>query len=136
MLLQVKSICAHFCHVYAPTLPRFSWDYKLVVALMALFTIYPLKNYTHIVMIMMCVICRRHNVLEQTPASCIDDRSANWRSNEHNRREDRKQASTYKEFCKGRATELYNYCRGETTKKKYFPHFHIYFYNFLLLSNI
>ena len=29
------------------TLPRFSWDYKalkLVVALMALFTIYPLKN--------------------------------------------------------------------------------------------
>ena len=57
-LLQVKSICAHFCHAYAPTLPRFSWDYKalkLVVALMALFTIYPLKNikiqYTHIVMI-------------------------------------------------------------------------------------
>ena len=87
-------------------------------------------------MIMMCVICMFWNKHQRR----IDDRSANWRSNEHNRREKTRhdQASTYKELCKGRATELYNYCRGETTKKIFF-HIFIYMYIFiifLLLSNI
>ena len=53
------------------------------------------------------------NVMEET-ASCMDDRLADWWSTYQHRTQQKRperthhdQASSYKEFCKGRATELY-----------------------------
>ena len=53
--MSLNSTAASLSWLCPPTLPKFSWDYKalkLVVTLVAQFTIYPLKNikitiYTH-----------------------------------------------------------------------------------------
>ena len=49
----------------------------------------------------------------------MDDRLANWLSTSQHptqqKRPERTRHASYKELCKGRATELY--------KEKYFPHF-------------
>ena len=43
------------------------------------------------------------------------------------------EASSYKELCEGRATELYKLLLI-TTKKNYFPHFQEHFYNSVRVS--
>ena len=83
---------------------------------------------------MMRVKCRLHNVLEYTPASCIDDSSANWRSNEHNRREDRKRLIMIKHpLTKNSAKEEPQNCiiiaEGKQQRKNVF---HIFIYIFII----
>ena len=115
-LKVLYKICAHFCHVHGP-------DYKaskLVIGLMSVFTIsciYPLKN----IKITIYTYCYNYDVLwnkqrrvwmTDWPIGCPHI------STQHNRRDQKTrhdQASSYKELCKGRDTELY--------KEKYFPHF-------------
>ena len=127
-LKVLYKICVHFCHVYGPTSPDFhriirlqnwlsaSWPYLQISCT------YPLKlQYTHIVMIIMCVICRLKY------ASCIYDRwpivvhISHQTQQKRPERTHHDQASSYKELCKGRATELYKLLlklRG--TKEKLF----------------
>ena len=132
-------VSVHICHVSAPTLPRFSWDYKalkLVVTLMVLFTIYPLKNikstiYTY--------YCYDYDVLYECFGINtsvvyrwqIGQLAQQW--TQQKRRPEKThhdQASTYKEFCEGRATELYNYCEGKQQRKNIF---HIFIYIFIFI---
>ena len=83
----------------------------------------PDLQYTHIVMIMMCCF----------GTSCIDDKLAAQHRTQQKRRPERTrhdQASSYKELCNGRATELYKLLLKNNDKEKEFP-FHTFKHLFI-----
>ena len=119
-------------------IPRFSKDYKaskLVVSIYK-YPVYIPKRIlinTHIVMIMMCVTCRLMY------ASCIYDRWPMYSTYQHQtqqkipERTHHDQASSYKKFCKGRATDCIN---SEGYQEKLFSTFSSTFFIILCFYHL